>query len=81
MVANSFLGISISQRFSNIHAHKHNLIINLASTNLAENFTCKNLNVCFHNFELICEKKVGIFAHLPGNILLTSTQGYTLLFI
>ena len=29
---------------------------------------------CIHFFGLFREKKVGIFAHLPGNILLTSTQ-------
>ena len=36
--------LAVSQRRGHIFAHEHYLVINLASTNLAENIICKDLN-------------------------------------
>ena len=45
MHLDSFLLVGISQCLGNIATHEHDLVINLASTNLAENITCKTSRI------------------------------------
>ena len=40
--------VFVPQCRGDIFAHEHDLVIDLASTNLAEIFACKDLNISFH---------------------------------
>ena len=78
MFAQSVANIAVAQCRSHILTHKHDLIIDLASTNLAENFIFKNLNFTFHNFvELRALEKRRLFELISSGYFSArlSTQG------
>jgi hypothetical protein len=50
MHLDGFLLVGIPQGLGHVLTDEHDLVVYLASANLAENFACENLNIVIHDF-------------------------------